>query len=105
MLIRLNILLLVSIFFVSCSSSYEFLSKNSFNPSNKENHSCGSNFLKSRPDDTEKTVKNRIEIYTTQTLPIIDYYKDQKILHKIDAAREINKIYEEIRGIITSLET
>ena len=76
-----------------------------FNPPNKEKHNCGSNFLKSRSDDTENTVKNRIEIYTNQTLPIIDYYKDQKILHKIDATREINKIYEEIRGIITSLET
>ena len=76
-----------------------------FNPSNKDKHSCGSNFLNSRSDDTKKTVKNRIEIYENQTFPIIDYYKDQKILHKIDATREINIIYEEIRGIITSLET
>ena len=76
-----------------------------FNPPNNDKHSCGSNFLNSRSDDTEKTVKNRIEIYESQTLPIIDYYEDQKILHKIDAAREINKIYEEIRDIIASLET
>ena len=50
-------------------------------------------------------IKNRIEIYNNNTLPILDYYEDQKILHKIDATGEVNKIYDEIRGIITSLET
>ena len=76
-----------------------------FNPPKEENHNCGLNYLKPRSDDSEKTIKNRIEIYTNKTLPILDFYEDQKILHKIDATGEINKIYEEIRGIITSLET
>ena len=76
-----------------------------FNPPIKEKYNCGLNYLKARSDDSEKTIKNRIEIYTNKTLPILDYYEDQKILYKIDATGEINKIYEEIRGIITSLET
>ena len=76
-----------------------------FNPPKEENHNCGLNYLKSRSDDSEKTIKNRIEIYTNKTLPILDFYEDQKILHKIDATGEINNIYDEIRGIITSLET
>ena len=76
-----------------------------FNPPKEERHNCGLNYLKSRSDDSEKTIKNRIEIYTNKTLPILDFYEDHKILHKIDATGEINKIYEEIRGIITSLET
>ena len=61
--------------------------------------------MRARADDSEKTIRNRFDIYTSKTLPILDYYEDQKILHKIDATREINKIYEEIRGIITSLDT
>ena len=76
-----------------------------FNPPNEIKHNCGSNFLRARADDSEKTIRNRFDIYTSKTLPILDYYEDQKILHKIDATREINKIYEEIRGIITSLDT
>ena len=76
-----------------------------FNPPNEKNHDCGSDHLKVRPDDAEKTINNRIEIYTNQTLPILDYYEGQKILHKIDATGQIDKIYDEIRGIITSLET
>ena len=76
-----------------------------FNSPKEESHNCGLNYLKSRSDDSEKTINNRIEIYTNRTLPILDFYEDQKILHKIDATGEINKIYDEIRGIITSLET
>ena len=76
-----------------------------FNPPKEESHDCGLKYLKSRSDDSKKTIKNRIEIYTNKTLPILNYYEDQKILHKIDATREIDKIYDEIRGIITSLET
>ena len=76
-----------------------------FNPPKKEKYNCGLNYLKARSDDSEKIIKNRIEIYTNKTLPILDYYEDQKILHKIDATGEIDKIYDEIRAIITSLET
>lgn len=76
-----------------------------FNAPNKEIHKCGINYLKSRSDDSEKTINNRIQIYINKTLPVLDYYEDQKILHKIDATGEIDKIYDEIRGIITSLET
>ena len=75
------------------------------NPAKKEKYNCRLNYLKTRSDDSEKTIKKRIVIYTNRTLPILDYYEDQKILHKIDATGEINKIYDEIRGIITSLET
>ena len=76
-----------------------------FNPPNEKTHDCGANYLKLRSDDTENTIDRRIDIYINQTLPILEYYNDKKILHKIDATGEIDKIYEEIRGIITSLET
>ena len=76
-----------------------------FNPPKKEKYNCRLNYLRARSDDSEKTINNRIGIYTNKTLPILRYYEDQKILHKIDATGEINKIYDEIRRIITSLET
>ncbi len=76
-----------------------------FNQPTKENHKCGLSFLKTRTDDNEKTIINRHETYTKETLPIIDYYADQKILYEIAGTKEINQIYNEIRSIITSLET
>ena len=71
----------------------------------KEKYDCNLNHLKTRSDDNEKTIKNRFEIYTKKTSPILDYYTDQKILHKIDGSRKINQVYEDICDIIGSLET
>jgi len=76
-----------------------------FNPSTKENHHCDIKFLQKRSDDNEKTAKNRLETYTKETLPVLDYYKNQKILYEIDGTGHISEIYKEIREIIHSLET
>ena len=75
-----------------------------FNPSTTENHKCGDKFLKKRSDDNEKTIKSRLETYNKVTSPIINYYSEQKMLHQINGMRKIEEIYEEIRGIIASLE-
>ena len=76
-----------------------------FYPSTKKNHSCDSKFLIKRSDDNEKTIKNRFETYMTYTLPILDFYKEKKLLHQINGMREKDEIFKEIRGIIASLET
>ena len=75
-----------------------------FNPATTENHKCNSKFLEKRSDDNEDTIKSRFATYEKETLPILNYYSDQKILHQIDGMREINQIYTQIRGIIDSLE-
>ena len=42
--------------------------------------------LYQRADDNEETVMNRLEVYKTQTAPLIDFYKNLGILHDIDAS-------------------
>ena len=76
-----------------------------FNPSTKKNHSCDSQFLNKRADDNKKTILDRYETYTNKTLPILDFYKEQNLLHQINGMAEIDQIFEEIQGIIASLET
>ena len=76
-----------------------------FNPATKENHQCGAKFLQKRSDDIEGSIKNRFQIYNTETLPILDYYENQKLLHEIDGMRDISIIYKEIRQIIHALES
>ena len=75
-----------------------------FNPATDENHKCDKSFLQKRVDDTEITLKNRFETYAKKTLPILDYYKNQKLLREIDGNGKINEIYQEIHQIIQSLE-
>jgi len=73
-------------------------------PSNKQEHDCGDNFLSKRSDDNENIIINRYETYLKETLPILDFYKEQKLLHEINGMKEIDQIFEEIRAIMTSLD-
>ena len=76
-----------------------------FKPSSKKNHSCDPKFLTKRSDDNEKTIMNRFETYLNKTLPILDFYKGQDLLHHINGMGQIDQIFKEICGIIASLET
>jgi len=85
-----------------CSKCGHIFNKFS-NPSKKNNHKCDLKYLNTRSDDNENTIRHRFETYTKETLPILDYYRSQNLLHQIDGMLEIDKILEEIRGIIHSL--
>ena len=75
-----------------------------FKPSTNKNHPCHPKFLSKRSDDNEKTIIDRFEIYLNKTLPLLDFYKEQNLLHQINGKAEIDHIFEEIQGIIASLE-
>ena len=76
-----------------------------YHPASSKNHSCEPKFLNTRSDDNKKTIINRFETYLNKTLPIIDFYSEQNLLHQINGMTEIGQIFDEIRGIIASLET
>jgi adenylate kinase len=37
-----------------------------------------------RPDDTEEVIRERLEVYNRQTLPIAEKYRERGLLHEID---------------------
>ncbi len=76
-----------------------------FNPPTNKNHSCDPKFLEKRTDDNEKTIIYRYETYLDKTLPMLNFYKGLNLLREINGMVEIDDIYNEIRGIIASLET
>ena len=88
----------------NCSNCGQVFNKY-FNPSSSDNHSCDPKFLQKRSDDSEQIIANRFETYLDQTLPILDYYKEKKLLHKINGMSKIEAIFEKICDIIGSLET
>ena len=75
-----------------------------FKSASNINHSCDPKFLTKRFDDNEKTIINRFEIYMNITLPVLNFYKKQNLLHQINGMKKIDQIYEEIQGIISTLE-
>ena len=53
--------------------------------------------LRGRKDDTEVTIRRRIEIYKETTEPLIQYFKDLSLLEYIDADRDLKTISSDIR--------
>ena len=56
-----------------------------------------------RPDDQEKTVRNRLKVYKEQTSPLIEYYNKLNILNKIEANGSIQKINNKIKEAINNV--
>ncbi|MFJ4783183.1 adenylate kinase [Streptomyces sp. NPDC001002] len=52
---------------------------------------CGGE-LYQRDDDSEATVRTRLEVYHTQTEPIIDYYKVQGLVVTIEAMGPVDEV-------------
>lgn len=46
---------------------------------------CNSREIYQRPDDTEETLNNRLDVFEKQTAELIEYYDRKKILVRVDA--------------------
>ena len=53
--------------------------------------------LRGRKDDTEETIRTRVNIYKKTTEPLIKYFKDLSLLEYIDADRDLKTISSEIK--------
>jgi adenylate kinase len=64
-----------------------------YNPPEREGvcDICGGE-LYQRDDDSEETVRRRLEVYHTETEPIIDYYKAQGLVTTISAMGSVTEV-------------
>jgi adenylate kinase len=60
---------------------------------------CGGE-LYQRDDDSEATVRNRLDVYDRQTAPLIDYYDRQGLVARIDGQKSPEQVFEDIREAI-----
>ena len=60
---------------------------------------CGGE-LYQRTDDNEATIKERMKIYMESTEPIIDYYKKQNKIKKLDANLDTVKLCESLAVLL-----
>ncbi|MCF3629398.1 adenylate kinase [Thalassospiraceae bacterium LMO-SO8] len=61
---------------------------------------CGATEFTRRADDTEGTVRNRLDAYHAQTAPILAYYKDQGLLNDVDGMADIDAVTAQLKGVI-----
>ena len=60
---------------------------------------CGGE-LYQREDDTVATVTNRLGVYSRQTQPLIEYYRNQGTLRDVDGNRNPDQVIDSISAII-----
>jgi len=53
-----------------------------------------------RTDDTERVIRNRLEIYRDKTAPLIDHYSSLGILKTVHGEGEIDEISQRIKTIL-----
>jgi adenylate kinase len=55
-----------------------------------------------RADDTEETVRNRLNVYNEQTSPLMNYYRDRQKLVSVDGNQPIELVTSELHRIVLS---
>lgn len=73
-----------------CSASYHVDFLNGSNVCK-----CGETLIQ-RADDNEVTVKSRIDVYTEQTAPLIEYYEKCGKLITVNGDQGVNEVFAEI---------
>jgi adenylate kinase len=53
-----------------------------------------------RADDTEETIRTRLEVYSEQTEPLIGRYDAKGLVRRVDAAGEIEEITERVLAVL-----
>jgi adenylate kinase len=56
--------------------------------------------LYQRDDDAEDTVKMRLEVYDTQTRPLLSYYQDRGLLKRIEGVGSLDDVHRRIKTAI-----
>jgi len=61
---------------------------------------CGGTEFTRRADDTEETVRARLEAYRGQTAPILPYYRERGALSEVDGMADIDDVAAQIEQVL-----
>ena len=84
----------------SCGQSHHLVFNPPVNPGICDNDGGE---LYQREDDQSETVRQRLAVYQTQTRPLIDFYRNKRILQEINGDQAIDEVANDIQGIIENL--
>ena len=86
----------------NCGATYHKV----FNPTKVEGtcDRCGEHEFYQRDDDKPETVKNRLDVNIKMNTPLLDYYKENGLLHEVDGNQDIDKVFDDIKAILDNLK-
>jgi adenylate kinase len=56
--------------------------------------------LYQRKDDTEEVFGTRLKVYLSETVPVLDFYRQQGLLHSVDGDYEIGEVTAAIEAVL-----
>jgi adenylate kinase len=59
--------------------------------------------LMQRDDDKEETIRKRLDVYHSQTEPLIDYYDRAGLLRRFDGKRSAEDVHDHLRAAVATL--
>ena len=65
---------------------------------------CGGTEFSRRPDDNEKTVRDRLAVYNKQTAPLVSYYQTKGNLHVIDGMADIAEVTKAMEAVVNGVK-
>ncbi len=77
----------------SCGATFHVV----FNKPKTENvcDTCSSELI-TRKDDTIETAQNRLNVYSNQTQPLLDFYNKQNLLVKVNGDQQVDKVFADL---------
>jgi adenylate kinase len=84
-----------------CQTPYHLISSPPRTPGRCDK--CGGE-LYQRPDDKEETVRERLRVFSSQTMPILEYYRKQDKLVEINGNLGIPEVAEQILSVLRGRE-
>ena len=58
--------------------------------------------LYQRDDDTAEAINKRLDIYYSETEPIIDFYREQNVVSDIDATLDISEVFARVQEVLAN---
>ncbi len=82
-----------------CGANYHV----EFNPPEEEGvcDECGGELIQ-RDDDTEETVRERINVYEENTEPVIEHFEEEGELARIDGEQTPDEVWSDVRDTVES---
>jgi adenylate kinase len=59
--------------------------------------------LVQRPDDNEETIRNRLDVYTAQTRPLVEHYRACELLRTVNAEGEIDEVFKRLEQALSDI--
>jgi adenylate kinase len=61
---------------------------------------AGRREIEGRRDDTNETIRRRLEVYRRETAPLIDYYRQMGLLRSIHGVGTVDEVFQRILAVL-----